>query len=172
MMARRPLTHIITKNKRIDIHENTVLRFTVFLLICLLIPLMATAQTVNILDLNHRAKIETALEKDADAPITEAEMATLTRLKAPYSDISDLTGLEHATSLKSLDLRRNSISDISPLAELTKLTSVILYNNSISDISPLEELTELDELHLDNNSISDISPLARFNQYEMVASST
>ena len=137
------------------------LRFTVFLLICLLIPLMATAQTVNILDLNLRAKIETALEKDADAPITEAEMATLTRLKAPYSDISDLTGLEHATSLKSLDLRRNSISDISPLAELTKLTSVILYNNSISDISPLEELTELDELHLDNNSISDISPLAR-----------
>ena len=36
------------------------LRFTVFLLICLLIPLMATAQTVNIPDPNLRAAIEAA----------------------------------------------------------------------------------------------------------------
>ena len=75
------------------------LRFTVFLLICLLIPLMATAQTVDIPDPNLRAAIETALNKPAGATITEAEMATLTRLKAPYSEISDLTGLEHATNL-------------------------------------------------------------------------
>ena len=30
MMARRSLTHIITKNKRIDIHENTVPSFHCF----------------------------------------------------------------------------------------------------------------------------------------------
>ena len=137
------------------------LRFTVFLLICLLIPLMATAQTVNIPDPNLRAKIETTLDKPAGATITEAEMATLPKLKESDANIRDLTGLEHATGLTSLDLRRNSISDISPLAELTLLTSVILYNNSISNISPLGKLTKLEELHLDNNSISDISPLAR-----------
>ena len=37
------------------------------------------------------------------APITRAEMASLTRLEAPNSEISDLTGLEYA-GLTYLDL--------------------------------------------------------------------
>ena len=89
----------------------------------------------------------------------------LTRLEAPYSEIKNLSGLEHATGLTSLDLRHNlMIEDISPLAGLTKLTSVILYKNSIKDILPLAGLTELEELHLDYNSISNISPLAKLTK--------
>ena len=136
-------------------------RFIFCLLIFLLNPLMVTAQTVDISDPNLRAAIKTALSIPQGDPITTAKMATLTELEVNRANISDLTGLEHATNLTSLKLTYNSISNISPLAELTQLTSVILYNNSISDISPLTELTKLEELHLDNNSISNISPLAK-----------
>ena len=134
-------------------------RFTFFLLICLSIPLTATAQTVNITDPNLRAAIEAELGKASGDTITADDMATLTQLEAEDVDIRVLTGLERATNLTELYLYNNSISDISPLAGLTNLTRLILLNNSISNISPLRGLTNLTELYLYNNSISDISPL-------------
>ena len=79
-------------------------RFTLFLLICVLIPLTATAQTVNIPDSNLRAEIEEALGKASGASITTADMAKLTRLEAKNANISNLTGLESATNLTNLDL--------------------------------------------------------------------
>ena len=94
-------------------------------------------ETVNIPDRNLRAKIEKALGKASGATITTAGMATLTWLDADEASISNLTGLEHATSLRSLYLDGNSISDISPLAGLTSLTQLSLWGNSISDLSPL-----------------------------------
>ena len=115
---------------------------------------------VNIPDANLRAKIETAVNKQAGDPITEADMATLTRLTASGTNISDLTGLEHATNLTSLSLWSNSISDISAVAGLTQLTSLGLHNNLISNISAVAGLTQLTSLGLNSNSISDISAVA------------
>ena len=57
-------------------------------------------ETVNIPDRNLRAKIEKALGKASGATITTAGMATLTWLDADEASISNLTGLEHATSLR------------------------------------------------------------------------
>ena len=59
---------------------------------------------VTIPDANLRAAIETALGKARGAPITRAEMASLTSLEAQDSDISNLTGLEFATNLTQLKL--------------------------------------------------------------------
>ena len=70
---------------------------------------------VSIPDANLCAVIEDSLGKASGAPITPAEMATLTRLSARDSGIRDLTGLEHATNLTVLLLQKNSISDLSPL---------------------------------------------------------
>ena len=117
-------------------------------------------ETVNIPDRNLRAKIEKALGKAYGATITTAGMATLTWLDAGEASISNLTGLEHATSLRSLYLDGNSISDLSPLAGLTSLDWLFLHYNNISDLSPLTGLTNLDWLFLNNNNISDLSPLA------------
>ena len=117
-------------------------------------------ETVNIPDPRLRAKIEKALGKASGATITTAGMATLTWLDADEASISNLTGLEHATSLRSLYLDGNAISDLSPLAGLTRLDWLFLHYNNISDISPLTELTNLDWLFLNNNNISDLSPLA------------
>ena len=115
---------------------------------------------VTIPDANLRVAIETALGKARDAPITRAEMASLIRLEAPNSNISDLNGLEFATGLISLNLSYNIISDITPLSGLTNLTSLDLSYNIISDITPLSGLTNLTSLDLSVNAITDISPLS------------
>ena len=131
-----------------------------FFLICLSISLTATAQTVNIPDRNLRAAIAAELGKASGDPITTSDMAALRSLTARESNISDLTGLERAINLTSLDLGRNSISDLSLLAGLTDLTSLDLGRNSISDITSLSGLTKLTRLYLLGNSISDITSLS------------
>ena len=149
--------------------KRELLYFTFFLLICLTLPLTATAQVVDIPDPNLRAAIEAELGKALGAPITLDEMATLTGFAARNANIRDLTGLEHATNLKWLGLdgeivdgtwnNSNSISDLSPLAGLTNLTQLWIGGNVISDLSPLVGLTNLTSLTLEANRISDLSPL-------------
>ena len=132
-------------------------------------PVNGSGTTVTIPDANLRAVIADKLGKASGAPISKAEMATLTRLEAPNSNISDLTGLEFATGLTYLYLgselingryvNSNEISNLSPLSGLTNLTVLNLWNNLISDVSALSNLTNLTELWLGGNLISDVSAL-------------
>jgi internalin A len=104
---------------------------------------------------------------------TVADMVFLKELNVPGRGISDLTGLQYATNLTSLnlgelfyysvwppELRTNQIEDISPLSDLTQLKSLDLSHNQITDISDLSHLTALETLTLYNNQISDISALS------------
>ena len=87
---------------------------------------------VNIPDANLRATIEKALGKADGATITTEDMATLTELAAGRANISNLTGLEHATNLTELRLNDNDLSDLSPLAGLTELEWLYLNRNPLS----------------------------------------
>ena len=107
-------------------------------------------------DAHLRSAIAAALGRESDAPITVADMETLTKLG---SYLSDLTGLEFAINLTVLSLRGN-ITDVSPLAGLTNLTSLSLEGNSLTDVSPLSSLTNLTGLYLEGNSLTDVSPLS------------
>ena len=112
-------------------------------------------------DANLRAVIEDALGKASGAPITVADMETLTSLDAHNKGIRSLTGLEFATNLTELNLNGNSVSDLSPLSGLTNLTYLGLWSNLVSDLSPLSGLTNLTGLDLNGgNGVSDISALA------------
>ena len=135
-------------------------RFAFILLMCLSIPLTSTAQTVTIPDSNLRAVIEVALGKASGNTITTSDMAALPSLEAIESNISNLTGLEHAINLTWLNLKDNSISDLSSLAGLTNLTWLHLRYNTISDITSLSGLTNLTWLYLGGNLISDISAVS------------
>ena len=119
-----------------------------------------TSPEVSIPDAGLRQFIRSALGLEEGDTITQQKMAGLTRLYAQSSQISDLTGLEHATSLSYLFLEVNSISDISALSGLTSLTRLSLDGNSISDISALSGLTSLTFLTLEGNTISDISAVS------------
>ena len=125
-----------------------------------LMPLSTSAQVVNIPDANLRAAINEALDKPENARITQEEMQTLTTLGARNRGITDLTGLETATNLLSLELSDNLIPDLTPLASLTRLKYLFLYDNVIVDPSPLASLINLIELGIGGNFISDLSPLA------------
>ena len=119
----------------------------------------STSAPVSIPDANLRAAIEAALGKASGAAITAAEVTALTRLSARDARIGDLTGIEYATNLTSLDLDYNDISTVSSLAGLTELTELSLRFNRITDVSPLEALTKLTHLALGANKIADVSPL-------------
>jgi Leucine-rich repeat (LRR) protein len=116
--------------------------------------------------------LETAIREAIDKPIGDiyqSELEDLTEFSADQGDIVNITGLEHCTNLRSLDLSLNHIiSDISPLAGLTSLIELNLWHNQISDISPLASLTSLIELNLGSNEIGDISLLASFTNLTLL----
>ena len=123
---------------------------------------------VDMPDPNLRAAIATAFGVPPTTPIVRGHLENLIQLNARNANISDLTGLEGAINLRTLDLgtppsdpsiNSNSVSDISPLAGLTNLRYLRLSKNNISDISPLVGLTNLESIDLKENNISDISPL-------------
>ena len=114
---------------------------------------------VAIPDAKLHAAIANELGKASNAPITASEMATLSHLFALDSDIRELTGLEYAINLTTLQLYNNRVSDLTPLAGLTNLTELWLRNNSLSDLTPLAGLTNLTRLYLYNNNVSDLTPL-------------
>ena len=80
----------------------------------------------------------------------------MTSLEARNANITDLTGLEHATNLTGLFLiaervgnewqNSNAVSDLSPLSGLTNLTRLTINFDTITDISPLSGLTNLTSL--------------------------
>ena len=115
--------------------------------------------TVYIPDTNLRAAIAQALQVAENAPITDEDMKRLTSLFADSRGIQDLTGLEYATNLERITLRRNAISDLTPLRGLIRLNNVKLRDNVISDISPLANLFSVDWMGLEENVITDLSPL-------------
>ena len=115
-------------------------------------------EPINIPDINLKAAIEAELHV-SDPNVTD--MLNLTSLYS-YSirnKIKDLTGLEYAKNLTTLDLRGNQISNISVLSELNNLSYLCLSVNQIDDISPLTGVMNLTVLYLESNRISDISPI-------------
>ena len=142
--------------------------YTYFILLCLF---LGFTQVVNaqdeatwMPDANLRTAVRSALNINAGDALTQADMADLTSLTARDSQISDVTGLNHATNLTQLDLRSNSISSITALAGLTKLTHLWLAFNSVTDISSLSGLTELTFLTIRDNTIGSISDLSNLQK--------
>ena len=147
-------------------------------------------EPISIPDVNLEAAIRENLKLAQDSSITNLDMLNLLSLAANSKQITDLTGLEHATYLKHLNLNnnqiveitpltelknirelflgKNQITDVTPLTGLTRLRQLGFYDNQISDITPLAKLTDLHELDLSQNQISDITPLAELmNVYQL-----
>ena len=140
---------------------------------------------IDIRDPNLRAVIAEKIELSPSTPILRGQLQTLIEFDGRNANISDLTGLEGAVNLRTLDLglnydegsfdektnrhtNTNSVSDMSPLSGLTKLVWIDLTENSISDISAVVGLTNLIGLELGNNSISDISAVAGLTNLEQL----
>ena len=121
---------------------------------------IASAQEVTFPDFNLESAIRNTLEILQETTITQQLLQQeLSALNASEMEISDLSGLEHATNLARLSLNTNKISDLTPLSGLTKLESLSLNSNEISNLTPLAGLTNLTKLRLNENNIQTLVPL-------------
>ncbi len=80
-------------------------------------------------------------------------------LDAPSKGISDLSGLECLTGLKSMDISHNQVKDISSIGKIKGLQGLVLNHNHIVDLGPLAEL-DLKELEASENNIQDVNALS------------
>ena len=133
-----------------------------------IIPLLPPPEVVSIPDENLEAALRRTLNLSSDQPLTSHAMGSIRELFAQSSQITDLTGLEHAFNLVLLYIPDNKISDISPLAALPQLKGLEGSDNQISDITPLAKVTFLKSLSLIRNQISDISPLAELEYLDQL----
>ena len=99
-----------------------------------------------------------------EGPITPAHAARIRELRAAFSDIESLEGIQYLVALETLDLACNYISDISPLSGLVLLRSLDLSGNQISDLSPLAHLQLLEELNLSNNRLESLAGLENLHR--------
>ena len=129
--------------------------------------------TVRVNDPSLRAALLAALGKTTGGTLSPAEIATIERLErvGPRGDpalISDLSGLEHATSLTELRLRNNAIADIEPITGLDSLERLDLQANRFADLAQLEGLRSLRWLNLMQNNIASIDALPALPGLEML----
>ena len=130
-----------------------------------IIHILPDSEPVSIPDINLATVVREALGLASNSPITQLDILKLTKLEVRENlNISDLTGLEHATHLQILTLTHNQIQDMTPLTELTKLKRVILTGNQISNIPSFIGMKQLTSLYLMHNQISDITPLRKLTQ--------
>lgn len=125
-------------------------------------------QVVDIPDTNLAREIKKELNKNEGDVVTVGDMERLTNLYAQDNGINDLTGLEYAVNMDSLNIIRNSVKDITPLKNMKKLKYLGLEYNNIQNIEVLKDLTEIQVLYLRDNEIRDISPLSNLSYLETV----
>lgn len=144
---------------------------------CCWIP-VASAQSpaVNIPDPILAAAVDTRLRQlriiNAGDTITQAHMSD-TRFgsliiynpNSPAAQIENLTGLQYAGNLETLEIWNHDISSLEPIKDLTDLAVLRLTGSeNLGDISHLQGLTNLKRLFLGNTGISNLAPLANLTK--------
>ena len=97
-----------------------------------------------------------------EGDILNTDFAELTFLIANDGEITDLTGLEAASNLSTVELNDSQIMDVMPLAGLTRITHLALNGNPITDVAPLASLTSMELLSLSNAQLTSIEFLSGF----------
>ncbi|MEL1133811.1 cell wall-binding repeat-containing protein [Desulfitobacterium sp. THU1] len=117
---------------------------------------------ITIKDSNFLWALKYLLDKPySTQPIYRSDVLSITHLDVKECGISDLTGLEMFTNLKSVDLRNNYLesSALAPLQQLKNLKYLDLSFNNLESITSLSNLTSLTYLDLGYNNIKDYAPI-------------
>jgi Leucine-rich repeat (LRR) protein len=123
------------------------------------LTVVSLAQLAPIPDPRLKAAVGVELSKQASL-LTFQDLLGLTNLTAAFQGITNLSGLQWATSLTRLVLSGNFIRDLAPLAGLQELAYLYIEGNRISDLSPLATLTNLTLLNAGLNLIASPSSLS------------
>lgn len=127
--------------------------------------LMPPPKVVRIPDVKLASAIRKALNLPFEKHITQLDMLNLYGLN-PYGEfdasnqeITNLTGIEHATNLTALNLSMNMIKNIYPLTKMKNLRVLKIESNQISNLKTLTSMSNLQEVKLRGNPIEDVSPI-------------
>ena len=126
--------------------------------------------------------INDALDTFDILKIPEPELTKLTKLDVHPSslagdllgdldlpNITDLTGLEHATQLRILDLTwHTGVTDLDPIAQLTQLRELNIYRTNVIDLTPIAQLTQLSKLDISGTGVFDLTPIAQLTQLKVL----
>ncbi|TLG76671.1 LapB repeat-containing protein [Culicoidibacter larvae] len=118
------------------------------------------------------ANLEAAVRKDLGisepTPVLEVNMLSLSKLSSTRSaGITNLSGLEYAVNLKSIDLYGNSnLTDITPLTGLMNLTTIDAQSTAITDLSPLSGHFVLSTVYISGGTFSDISVVSGWSNIQ------
>ncbi|MBC2249361.1 LapB repeat-containing protein [Listeria sp. FSL L7-0123] len=125
----------------------------------------ASQDIVNVPDAELKSQLNYAMGGAATADITKAQILGLESISLSGS-ITDLTGLEAATNLKTLTINSKTITNYEPIAELPNLDTLWIENSDLTpsllpDLNGLTNLTTLSLLgnKLDNSAYSKIKNL-------------
>ncbi|MFM9116848.1 MAG: hypothetical protein ACKOU6_11895, partial [Planctomycetota bacterium] len=117
-------------------------------------------------------------------PIRASELSTLTSLDLSGRNITNLSGLGYATTLKFLNLSNNpnltSISELKPRLSteaadagaalgLSQLRHLALDSTGVGDLSPLKQIDRLQGLTADYTTITNLAPLTAMKQLEFLS---
>ncbi|QIK63683.1 hypothetical protein G7068_11150 [Leucobacter viscericola] len=91
--------------------------------------------------------------------LTRGKMRLFTSLTAQNAGITDLTGLEYASSLRIVDLRGNSFPTIEPLRGLANIAQLNVSSSKISDIDAVSTMPQINYLQFNWTTVADIEPL-------------
>ncbi|MBC2020575.1 hypothetical protein HCA81_05895 [Listeria booriae] len=105
-----------------------------------------------------------------EAPVSAEQLATITTLAdTPERPITDLTGIQQLSHLKTLHAEGNEggrIQQLEPLASMKNLEHLTLRNEFIQDLTPLAKLTQLQSLDLSMNRITSVQALQGLTQLQ------
>lgn len=121
----------------------------------------------NWISKNLRYAIANSCSKDP-YKITKDFLKTLTEIDLSDSRIDDLTGIQYAINLSSINLNKNEITDANLLSKLTRLNNLELSENRIEDISFLTNLKRLKSIGLDSNNISNVPNLDKLRYLNLI----
>ncbi len=110
--------------------------------------------------LNKELNDNYSYTRPLDQDLTISDMGIFTgELDLMDKEIENISGLEYAINVESINLNLNNITDITPVEGMVNLKKLHLINNTIEDISPIKDLKDLTELTLSSNNIKDITAL-------------
>ncbi len=151
--------------------QRTLFALLVFVLcavLCVAFSLTAGAaegdveiSEANFPDAKFRTYISTNFDKNGDNVLSAEEIAAVTNINVYNKAISDLTGINHFTSLTTIYCYNNSLTSLD-VSALTSLTYLNCNNNSLTSLD-VSGLTELTMLYCDKNSLTslDVSGLTK-----------
>lgn len=111
---------------------------------------------VNIPDTALKAYLNGQLNQASDADITKDQMALIKTITLSGSTFTDLTGLETAVNLGSVNISNTNISDLNPLKNNTELTYLRVIGDNITDSSfpDLNGLTKLESISISSKNVT------------------